>query len=176
MGRGRVVTHAAARGPFQGEVANRPAQQLVIRPASLRHHGRRETRLVRQHLKDRDLGLAVGGEFRDVLRDGVGKAQQPVLDQHPDGSGGNHLGIRIHQEQRTRIRRLAETRLAEALEQRQLAVPGDGQLRAGLMALGDVLLDDSAGPGQLTGIEAKCLRVRFRQRKGHGVAPRGRYR
>ena len=56
-------------------------------------------------------------------------------------------------------------------EQGELAVAGHRDLGAGVVALGDVALDDRAEAGERPRVEVQRLRVRLGQREGHGHAP-----
>ena len=160
-----VIVHLRARRPFEREVADHLAQPLVVGPGVLADDGVGEARLVGDGLQDRDVALGVPGELRHVIGDPVGEGEQPALGQRPQRDGGHHLGVGIEQPQRV-VRRSARFRLgdgvAEALEQRELAVAGERDLAAGIAALRDVPLDQRDQPVDLAGGGSPAIRDRTR--------------
>ena len=84
------------------------------------------------------------GELRQVIGDLVHEGQLAFLDQRPHRRTGQHLGLAEQQEQvvvgRRHLGRF-DLRVAIGAEQRKLAVPRERDLRAGIAAFLDVLLD-----------------------------------
>ena len=147
-----VIVHLRARRPFEREVADHLAQPLVVGPGILADHGAGEACLMGDGLQDRDVALGVLGELRHVVGDLVGEGEQAALGQRPQRDRGHHLGVGIEQPQRVvgaprAVCGLGD-RVAEALEQRELAVAGERDLAAGIAALGDVALDQRRSAGR----------------------------
>ena len=168
VGRQAVIVHLRAGRPFEREVADHLAQPLVVGPGVLADDGAGEARLVGDGLQDRDVALGVPGELRNVIGDAVGEGEQPALGQRPQRDGGHDLGVGIEQPQRV-VRRGALSRLAdrvaEALEQRELAVAREGDLAAGIAPLGDVPLDQRDQPVDLLTAKAQRVEIGLGQRK-----------
>jgi len=166
-----VVVHLAAGRPLERELADGLAQQLVIVPHLRGHLGRRKARLVGEQLDDRDLALAVGLEARHVRGHGVRERQRAAVGEQPHRARRQHLGVRVEQPERV-VRgghtRGIEPRVAQRAGQRQLAVARDGQLRAGITALGHVAGHELHQALEGGGIEAELRGRRRRQRIRHG--------
>ena len=128
-----------------------------------------------------DVGLAARGEFGEVVGHLVHEGQLAFLDQRPDRGAGEHLGLREHLEQRAVVgglRARVRAGLAVAAEQQQLAVPRQRDLRAGIAALRDVLLDQRVEMIDLPRRDAVLCEVACGKRIGidfdgriHGVSP-----
>ena len=126
---------------------------------------------MRHHLMQGDLALAALREFRQVVGDPVHKGELTLLDQGPHRRTGQHLGLAEQQKQRLAGRRLARRfgpRVAIAAEQRQLPVPGQGDLRARIAALLDMLADQPVEMLQRLGGKAELGGIGFGQRVGLG--------
>ena len=128
---------------------------------------------MRHHLLQRDVGLAARGEFRQVIGDLVHEGQLAFLDQGPDRGTGQHLGLAEQQEQVVVGRRhLGGLGLGVAIgaEQRKLAVPRQRDLRAGIAAFLDMLLDQPVEMIERLRGEAETGGIAGRQRivTGHG--------
>ena len=67
---------------------------------------RRQSRLVREHLRDGDVLLAVLRELGPHARDGVVVAQHAAVDEHGNANRDYALGRRVHVEQRVLAPRL----------------------------------------------------------------------
>jgi len=116
-----------------------------------------------------------------VVGDPVGEAEQAALGQHPQRDGGHDLGVGIEQPERI-VGRRAGGRfgdgVAEALEQRQLAVTGERDLAAGVAARRDMALDQVDQAVDLAPAEAERVEIGRRQGKArfganccvHGVS------
>ena len=144
MRRLAVVLQLRARRPVEREVADLGAHPRMVGPGRLGHVVRREAALMRHHLLQRDVGLAARGELRQVIGDLVHEGQLAFLDQRPHRRTGQHLGLAEQQEQVVVGRRHLGgfgLRVAIGAEQRKLAVPRERDLRAGIAAFLDVLLD-----------------------------------
>ena len=131
-------------------------------------HGVREAALVGQQLEDRDLTFAVPLEAWQHFGDAVAVAQHAVLDERPDGGGGDHLGVGVEQEQRVvggGCRRV-HAGGTETAAQRQLAVAGDGDLRARIDAGGDAAFDGGTEQIEPPRVETECRGVGGLQRRG----------
>jgi hypothetical protein len=153
-----VVMQPRSRRPFERVVADEALQELMIFPTLGRHHRRvGEAGLVRHHLQHGDRAFAVAREFRDVLGDTVVEAQQPILDQQPDRCRGDDLGVGIKPARRVDPHRhvAAHAREAEFARESELAVARDGDLRAGITLLGDVLLDQLGEPLERLGTQRR---------------------
>ena len=123
-----------------------------------------------------DVGFAARGELRQVVGDLVHERQLAFLDQRPDGGGGQHLGLAEQQEQGFvggRDRAAFGAGVAIGAEQPELAVAGEGDLRAGVAALGDVRLDQRVEVIERLGGKTECREVGFgkRIRGGHAGFP-----
>ena len=141
-----VILQARAGCPFECEVAHLFFQFLVIRPHRWRDVLAGKPRAVAQHLRDGDVALTVLREIRHVLGDAIAKRQQAVFHQRPHAHGGDDFGVGKQQPQRVVLRGLVgfNVGLTEGFKQRQLPVPRQRDLRAGIAALGDVFLNHAA--------------------------------
>jgi hypothetical protein len=162
-----VVLQLRTGCPVQREVADLSAHARVVRPGCLGYIVRGKPALVRHHLVQRDVGFAAAGELRQVIGDLVHEGQPALLDQSPDGGTRQHLGLAEQQEQRVIGRRLAggfDRGVAIGPEQRKLAVPGQGDLRARIAAVFDMLLDQPIEMLERLGGKAEARGLAGRQR------------
>ena len=125
-------------------------------------------------LFERDVGFAARGELRQEFGDFVHEGQLAFLDQGPYRGGGQHLGLAEQQEQRFvggGLLAALGLRVAIGAEQREFAVPGKRDLRAGIMAGVDVGADQGVEVIQRLAGEAKTFEIAGRQRVGlwHGL-------
>ena len=141
MGAAAVVGHARSWGPVEREVADLRPHLGMIEPGVALHMRAGETGLVGGDLMDGDVGFAPTGEFRQVVGDFVHEGQLAFLDQGPEAGHAEHFGLREQQPKRVVRGGAAGAGVAVSAEQRQLAVAGEGDLRAGVTALGDVAAD-----------------------------------
>ena len=133
-----MIVQARARRPLQREVAHLLAHFGVIGPHRRSDVLTGKSAAVAQHLRQRDVAFAVLRELRHVFGDAVIKSKQTVFHQCPDAHRGDHLGIGKQQPQRVVACRFFSfnRRLAKRFKQRELAMPRQRNLRAGIAALG----------------------------------------
>ena len=168
-----VVLQPRSGRPIEREIAHFGAHPRVIGPGGRRHVAVRVAALVRHHLVQGDVGFAARGEFRQVVGDPVHRRERALLDQAPDGGRGQHLGLGEQQEQRIVGGGHGGgfgARAAEAAEQRQLAVPRHGDLRAGIASVLQMPRDQRVERGEAARIEAEAGGVALGQWVcvGHG--------
>ena len=99
---------------------------------------------MRHDLVQCDLAFAALGEFGQMVGDPVHERELAFLDQRPYRRTGQNLGLAEQQEQCLAGRRLLARfgpGVAIGAEHRQLAVPRQGNLRARITALLDMLPD-----------------------------------
>ena len=162
-----VVLQLRSRGPIQREVADLGAHPRMVGPGRLGDVVVRKAALMRHHLFQRDVGFATCGKLRQVVGYLVHEGQFALLHQRPHRRTGQHLGLTEQQEQRVVRRRLPRwlgLRIAIGAEQRQLPVPRQGDLRAGIAAFLDMLLDQPVEMLDRPGSEAKAGKIAGRQR------------
>jgi hypothetical protein len=96
-----------------------------------------------------------------MLRHPVRKAKFAFLDQRPDRRCRDDLGVRKQRKKRLLIDRACgiDRRTAEATVERELAVPGYGELRSRMEAACDVGSNDLACALELCGIETEGFRA-----------------
>ena len=167
-----VILQLRSGRPVQREVAHLGAHPRMVGPGRLGHVVGRKAALMRHHLLQRDVGLAARGELRQVVGDLVHEGQLAFLDQRPDRRTGQHLGLAEQQEQVVVGRRHLGglgLRVAVGAEQRELAVPRERDLRAGIAAFLDMLLDQPVEVIERLGGEAEAGGIAGRQRISPGM-------
>ncbi len=93
MSAAAVILELRPGGPFRAEVAHLGAHAGVVRPAVAADIGAREPGLMRRQIEQRDLTLAVRGEFRDVVDDPVVEGERSFLDEAPHRRHRQDLGV-----------------------------------------------------------------------------------
>jgi len=129
---------------------------------------------VREELDDGDLGLGIRLEARHVGRHRVGEPEGAALGEQPQGTRREDLRVRVEQPERVVARGRAlglEARLAERPEHAELAVAGDGDLRARIAALRDVPRDRLVEPVQRLALQTEHLRAHHLHGKFHATLP-----
>jgi hypothetical protein len=168
MGSRAMVDRVRTGRPFELELTNRAAQPFAIQETFRSHFRGGETCLVRQKMRDRHIFLSMRLESGNVLRDPVGKAKFPFLDQRPDRRGGNDLGVREERKESLLIDRShgVDDRAAEATIERELAVPRYSKLSAWMETAGDMGTNDLACALEFRGIETDGFRTCERNQRG----------
>src|SRR5690348_13251413 len=99
------------------------------------HARGREPTLMRQHLQQGDVTLAVSSKFGNVIGNRIVEGERSLLDQHPHCRRRHDLGVGIKEPQRVVLGwhwRGLETSLAEAAEKRELPMAGERDLCPGI--------------------------------------------
>jgi hypothetical protein len=161
----RVIMQPRARRPFRLEIAHLGAHARVVGPALAADIGGGKTRLVGRDVEQRDLALAVRGEFGEVVGDPIAERQRAFLDEAPDRRRGQHLGLREQQPQRIGAGVVSGKGMAVGPEEGELAVPRDCDLRAGIAPVVDVAADQPVEIGQRLFRQVELARGAGGQRK-----------
>ncbi len=78
-----VVLQPRPRRPVEREVAYLGSHFLVVGPGGLGYVAAREAAAMRHHQFERNVGFAMGGEFRQIFRNLVHEGQLAFFDQGP---------------------------------------------------------------------------------------------
>ena len=110
----------------------------------------REPRLVRQHLRQRDVFLAVRREIRPEIRDRRVVVEPPLAHRAGDKEGDDELAARIEAGQRIVRPRMLTLAVGEAANQVDDAgaFDEDRKTRAEFKAFGEVLRESVPHPGE----------------------------
>ena len=120
---GGVVLEARPRRPVQPPRREPRQAPLAVGPIRRRERGVGKTGVVNEQLLHRDRFFAVRAELRHDVRHALAQAQLTAFDEQPSGRAGDGFGAG-----EDAVQRVAGG-VANRLEQRQLAVPGYGDLR-----------------------------------------------